>query len=154
MNGLALAYSALPLSLIARHGLDCRVVSRGGECEVRFLWSDWPRVLPVWHRGHLLLATWGCRWGESKRLPRTRWTWLSTFTAGGWVPLGAEYVEIPATLLLDRTLWYGVRQGVQGLLARDEQRRPRVYILCEPASYYYRIMTRSHLMPVLIGERI
>ncbi len=34
MNGLALAYSALPLSLIARHGLDRRVVSRGGEREV------------------------------------------------------------------------------------------------------------------------
>jgi len=58
-------------------------------------------------------------------LPRTRWTWLSTFAAGGWEKLGAESVEVPATLLLDGTL-------------------------CEPATYYY----RSRLMPVLIGERI
>jgi len=72
----------------------------------------------------------------------------------GWGKLGAEPVEIPATLLLDGTLWYGVRQGVQGLLARDEQGRPHVYMLCEPATYYYRVMTRSRRMPVLIGERI
>ena len=82
MNGLALAYCELPLSLIVRHGLDQRVVSRGGEREVRFLWSEWPRVLPVWHRGHLVLASWGCRRGESRLLPCTGWTWLSTVEAG------------------------------------------------------------------------
>src|SRR5262249_8726224 len=71
LRGVALAYSCLPLSLIARHGLDGRAASRGGEREVRFLWSDWPRVLPVWHRDHLLLASWGCRRDESRRLPPT-----------------------------------------------------------------------------------
>jgi hypothetical protein len=30
-----------------------------------------------------------------------------------------------------------------------------VYVVCEPASHYYQIMTRrSRWMPVLIGERI
>lgn len=28
------------------------------------------------------------------------------------------------------------------------------YMIVEPASYYYRIMTRADRMPVLIGERI
>jgi hypothetical protein len=28
-----------------------------------------------------------------------------------------------------------------------------VYTICEPASYYYRVMTRSSWMPLLIGER-
>jgi hypothetical protein len=28
------------------------------------------------------------------------------------------------------------------------------YMLCEPASHYYQVMTRSPRMPVLIDERI
>ena len=44
--------------------------------------------------------------------------------------------------------------GVRGVLVRDEGARERVYLVCEPASHYYRVMTRSDWMPVLIGERI
>jgi hypothetical protein len=33
-------------------------------------------------------------------------------------------------------------------------RAARVYMLTEPASHYYQIMTRNDRMPVLIGERI
>jgi hypothetical protein len=28
-----------------------------------------------------------------------------------------------------------------------------VYMLCEPASHYFQVMTRSHRMPVLVDER-
>ena len=31
--------------------------------------------------------------------------------------------------------------------------RPRVFPFCEPTSYSYRIMTRSHWMGVFVGER-
>jgi hypothetical protein len=37
---------------------------------------------------------------------------------------------------------------------RDEQGRPHVYMLTEPASHYYNVMTKADRMPVLIGERI
>jgi hypothetical protein len=43
---------------------------------------------------------------------------------------------------------------VRGLLVRDEWGRERVFGIAEPASYYYRIMTKGRWMPVLIGERI
>jgi hypothetical protein len=39
-------------------------------------------------------------------------------------------------------------------VVRDEQGRPVVYVLVEPASHYYQVMTRSVWMPVLVGERI
>src|SRR5262249_21903342 len=42
-------------------------------------------------------------------------------------------------------------------LHSQDKLRPVVSIVrspCEPASYYYRIMSRNHSMPVLIGERI
>jgi hypothetical protein len=63
-------------------------------------------------------------------------------------------VDIPATFGLDGGVWSRIRQGVRGLLVRDERGEPVVYVLCEPASRYYWVMTRSDRMPVLIGERI
>jgi hypothetical protein len=36
---------------------------------------------------------------------------------------------------------------------QDETGHDVVYLLCEPASHYFRVMTRSDRMPVLIGER-
>ena len=40
------------------------------------------------------------------------------------------------------------------MLVSDEGGAARVYLVCEPASHYYAVMTRSEWMPVLIGERI
>jgi hypothetical protein len=63
-------------------------------------------------------------------------------------------VDVPAALGLDGGVWYVIRQGVRGVLVRDEGGVERVYLVCEPASHYYRVMTRSDWMPLLIGERI
>jgi hypothetical protein len=60
----------------------------------------------------------------------------------------------PATLGLDRGVWYRIRQGIRGLLVPDERGLAVCYMLCEPASHYYQVMTRSNRMPVLIEERI
>jgi hypothetical protein len=43
--------------------------------------------------------------------------------------------------------------GIRGFLVQDEAGLDVVYMLCEPASHYFRVMTRSDRMPVLIGER-
>jgi len=158
LSGVALSYSELPIQTIERHGLDARVVARGGEREVQFLWSGFPRVLPVWMpEGRLVLATWGNARGESHRLPLPRWASLQTWEEGRWARYNPVPVGVPATLIadgqLDLPVWTSVRQGLQGLLARDEVGRPRVFPLCEPTSYYYRIMTRSPWMPIFIGER-
>jgi hypothetical protein len=49
---------------------------------------------------------------------------------------GPERVEVRASLILRHGRWIAVRQGVQGLLVRDEAGVPAVYVLCEPASHY------------------
>lgn len=66
---------------------------------------------------------------------------------GAWV--GAELVEIRASAGLDGGVWFRIRQGVRGLVVGGE-----AWLIVEPASYYYKIMTRQERMPVLIGERI
>jgi hypothetical protein len=63
-------------------------------------------------------------------------------------------VVIPATMGVDRGVWFAIREGVGGMAVRDEQGRPVVYVLVEAANHYYQVMTRSVWMPVLVGERI
>ncbi len=152
-SGIALAYHLLPLELIARHRLEPRIFDRG-EKEVQFLFRHQPTVLPVWIDGRLQLVRWGNRRNENRTLPVTGWTWQATVAAGTWKKWQGEPVDIPATMALDNRVWYSVREGLRGILARDEGGVAAVYVVCEPASHYYEVMTRSKWMPVLIGQRI
>jgi hypothetical protein len=150
---VALLESELPLELVERHQLGRRVHVRGGQREVRFLYRDREPVLPVFHEGVLQIVRWGNR-RRRGRLPCTGWTWRATVEAGGWGPFAAEPVDVPATFGLDGGVWFSIRQGVRGLVVRDEADLPVVYMICEPATRYYQVMTRSQRMPVLIGEVI
>lgn len=152
--GIALSWSSVPTELIGRHGLARRVCERGGEQEIQFLFRDRVPRLPVWRDGRLQIVRWGNGRGQSRCLPRTGWTWLETVQQGGWRHANPVPVDIPAILGCDRGIWYAVRQGMRGLLVPDERGMAVCYMICEPASHYYRIMTGSSRMPVLIDERI
>jgi hypothetical protein len=152
--GIALARSELPTELIRRHGLERRTYERGGEREIRFLYRDRRPRLPIWRDGRLQIVRWGNARGESRSLPRTGWTWLSTVEQGCWRNLDPVPVDIPATIGLERGVWFRIRQGIRGLLVPDERGLAVCYMICEPASHYYHVMTRSTRMPVLIEERI
>jgi hypothetical protein len=73
---------------------------------------------------------------------------------GLWRNAGAIPVDIPATLGMERGVWYRIRQGIRGVLVPDERGIAVAYMICEPSSHYYQVMTRSDRMPVLIEERI
>jgi hypothetical protein len=152
--GIALAFGELPTELIDRHGLARRVHERGGEREVRFLYRDRQPRLPVWRDGRLQIVRWGNGTGRSRTLPRTGWTWQATIDEGYWRQLEPVPVDIPATLGLERGVWFRIRQGIRGLLVPDEGGAAVVYMICEPASHYYQVMTRSARMPALIDEKI
>ena len=151
---IALALSELPLALIDEHGLDARVHERGGEKEARFYWRARPSLLPVWWNGRLQVLRWGVRSRREKVLPPTGWTWRETVVEGKWAAMEPESVLVPATYGLMNGVWYKVKEGVQGLVVRDAEGVPAVYLLCEPATRYYRVMTRADWMPCLVGEVI
>ncbi len=151
--GIALALSDLPVPFFEEHGLKSRVHDRGGELEVQFHSWQQPRVLPVRHEGKLVLARWGVSRGERSPLPPTGWTWRATVASGYWAEAGAEPVIIPASLGLEGGVWFPILEGVEGLLVRDGRGRPVVYMLCEPPTHYYKVMTRSKRMPALVGQR-
>jgi hypothetical protein len=152
--GISLSWSSVPREVIGRHGLHRRVCERGGEWEIQFHFSDRAPRLPVYRDGRLQIVRWGNGRGQSRFLPRTGWTWLETVRQGGWRHCRPLPVDIPATLGYERGVWYSVRQGMRGVLVPDERGLAVCYMLCEPASHYYRIMTGSTRMPVLIDEII
>lgn len=152
--GITLAYSELSLELMEQYELEQRMHERGGEREIQFLFREQPRCLPVWFEGQLQIVSWGNHREQSQKLPCTGWTWQATVEAGGWNWCQPEAVDVPATMGLDNGVWYRIRQGIRAILVRDENNVSHVYLICEPASHYYEIMTRSSWMPLLIDERI
>lgn len=70
-------------------------------------------------------------------------------------PIETQPVDIPATYALElRGVWYLVERGIRGLLVPDERGAAVVYMICEPSSCYYRVMTGSTRMPGFIDQRI
>jgi hypothetical protein len=96
---------------------------------------------------------WGNGRGETPFLPRTGWTWRSTVQDGYWRIVDPIPVDIPATLGLERGVWFRIRSGIRGLLVPDERGTAVVYMVCEPATHDYHVMTRLNRVPVLIEER-
>jgi len=64
--------------------------------------------------------------------------------------LSPEKVIIPADFGLKKSVWFQVNEGMEGVV-RDEQERPHVYMLTQPAS---QTMTRHERMPLLVGKEI
>jgi hypothetical protein len=153
MRALALPLEEIPLEWHPLPTLAPRWANRGGTREARFHLRHPAPVLPVWYRGELQLLRWGNR-DRRNGLPAAAWAWQATYAAGGWKPFGAEEADVPARYGLDGAVWVAVREGVRALVVRDGQGLPVVYLLCQPATHYYRVMTRAERMPVFIGEVI
>jgi len=152
-SAVSLPLSELPLHLHA--SITGRILGRGGDPEVRFHLNAVPAFLPVWWGGKLQLLRWGNRDRSERRLPPSAWTWRETLESGKWADLPTERVDIPARFLFVNGVWTMCKEGVRGLLVRTpSDDLPVVYLICQPATRYWEVMTRAKWMPVLIGEII
>ena len=123
--------------------------------EFRFYYRDPRPRLPIIRDGQFKLARWGNGRGQSRHLPRTGWTWAETLSNGTWHGSGAVMIQIMASFSLDgRGVWSPVFVGIRGILVPDERGMAVAYMVCEPASHYYKIQTGSNRMPVFIDQRI
>jgi hypothetical protein len=50
---------------------------------------------------------------------------------------------------LEKGIWFRIRQRISGVLVRSENGVEVVYMLCEPSSHYYKVMTRSDRITVM-----
>jgi len=74
--------------------------------------------------------------------------------ARGWNALEPACVDIPVSFGLEGGVWFRIREGIRGLLVHDERNQPHAYMICEPPTRYYRVMTHGDRMPSLIDEVI
>ena len=155
MDEISLSWRLLPEAMIHQHALERRIVRRSSEAdrEIRFLYREWPSVLPVWYGEALRVCSWG-RPSRSSPLPNRPVIGHEALHAGEWRELEPEPVEIPATFGFDRGIWYRITQGVQGVLVHDRDGAPVVYVVTREATHYYQVMTRNTRQPILIGETI
>lgn len=152
--GISISRRDIPDTLIERYALHDRIVTRTPktEPEVHFHYRNRTPLIPVWHGAELKILLWGNP-GQS-RLPRGGWCHLEWLEGGHWGHLCPEPVEIHAMLGFERGIWFLVNEGIKGVMVKDERGQDRVYMLTQPASHYYHVMTRSLRMPVMVGENI
>ena len=154
-SGISLARCEIPESLLAQNRLAERVIRRAEQAEVefRFLLAERFPVLPIWYEGMFRIAPWGTR-DRRLGIPATGWCPEEALESGLWGHLQPVEVFVPATFGWERGVWYQIREGLKGILIRDRDRQPHVYILTRKATHYYEVMTRSPREPVLVGEQI
>lgn len=152
MTGLALPLCDLPSVLIDTPEVRSRVYDRHGLAEVRFLWQHGPTVLPVRWCGSVRLFRWGSQRRRGTALPYGGW--VSEDRVGAGVFHAPEAVVIPAAFGHEAGVWFGINEGVHGVLV-DDGTGPAVYMLIRPATNYYRNLTQqTALMPVLVNQVI
>lgn len=91
-----------------------------------------PIELPVIHDGQLVIYEWGNRGNKQCKLPSTGWCRTESLEAGKWRWLSPEKVIIPANFGLEKSVWFQINEGMKGVVVRDEQERPHVYMLTQP----------------------
>lgn len=151
-----IALRDVPTDLIERFALLEYVTTRGEADvpELRFAFRHPKPRLPVRIDGELTIVEWGNRDNRLSRLPKTGWCRQDSLDAGKWRHLRPEPVTIPAHFGREKGVWFPIREGLEGVLVRDERDGPHCYMLTTDASVAYEAMTGHERMPVLIGQTI
>jgi hypothetical protein len=155
---ISILKSRIRRELFEQYALE-RLVHRRSESTEEELWFDFADrgvnqvLLPVVQDGQFLIHEWGNRGGPGK-LPKTGWCKKESLEAGKWKWLQPAPVEISANFGLEKGIWFQVVEGMKGVTVLDESGAPHVYMLTQPASHYYEVMTRHDRMPVLLGEQM
>jgi len=150
-SATALQLDNVPVALHAAH--HHRSYHREGVPELRFCYDDKLPELPVVCDGQFQIVEWGNKRGTTP-LPADGWCSVDELESGRWRSLQPESVKIMANFGQQCGRWFLIESGINGVLVRDKNNRPHVYMLTETATHYYEIMTHSQREPLLIDQRI
>lgn len=153
-----IAVRNIPKHIINRYGLAEALAMRDAmemeQAEVRFAYRDRQPRLPIISDDGFSIVEWGNRDNKLSRLPRTGWCRLDSFEAGKWKWLQPKQVQIPAYYGREKTYWFRILRGIEGLLVKDEQGVPHCYMLTADASEDFAAKSGHERMPVLVGQVI
>lgn len=154
-TGITVGRHAVPEKLIKKYNLEERLIQRSEQAEKEILFMQRHRfpLLPVFYQGEVHIMPWGNH-DREKNVPVAWWGELSTLQSGAWSHFSPEPAEILGSFGLERGVWFQIPQGIKGVVIHDQRQRPYVYMLLQPASHYYEVMTGYQREPVFIGEQI
>ncbi len=151
LTAVAVPFDLIPTELIRPHKLARQPHVCDDWPEFQFHFGSPSALLPISHAGgRVSLARWGCRREECRVLPSTGWTTDERVKSGYWREVGAEEVTIPAARGYDGGYWYAIPSPIRAVLVRPVDGQVHVFVVCQPASNYYAVMTKSEWMPAMI----
>ena len=68
--------------------------------------------------------------------------------------LASSVPSLYAQAPLERKVWISIVDGIRGVCVFDEHGIATAFMVMEPSTDYYQIMTKSWVMPKLVGEVI
>ena len=113
-----------------------------------------PPLLPVIYQDEFRIVRWGNPQGHSRHLSTTGTVHVKDLAKPVWKRLKAQEVIIQAQALLHRNVWITVIECIRGVCVLDEHGIATAYMVVEPSTDYYQSMTKSWVMPRLVGEVI
>ena len=96
----------------------------------------------------------GNRDNPESKLPKTAWARNESVSNGKWAWLHPKKIKIIGNKGWEKGVWFKIKEGVEGLLVLDENKKEHAYMITEKASHYFQTMTRHDRMPLLINERL
>lgn len=157
-SGVAILRDKLTDDLVLRHDLGRRMHDRSldkrGRFEARFMFAEQRPLLPVLHDGQLVIYEWGMKFEKQRKSFRVGYCKEESLQAGSWQYLQPEAVVIPADFGYEKGIWFNIVQGVRGVVVRDDQGKPHVFVLTQPSTHYYEMMTKRNREPVLVEQII
>lgn len=107
-----------------------------------YAFKDRKPQLPVERRGQIIMAEW------------KGYCSIDALKAGFFQGQRAELIEIPASRGHCGGIWFQIRTGIRGVLLKGPNKEKLVYMLVAPSTHYFKTMTSSARMPVLIKQVI
>ncbi|QDU10184.1 hypothetical protein [Gimesia aquarii] len=154
-TGITVSRHAVPDEFIKQYNLEERFFQRSERAQKEILFMQRHRLplLPVFYQGAVHVM----RWGNRRRDIKVPLAWncdMATLESGAWTQYAPEPIEILATFGFEKGVWYQVPEGIRGVVIHDQHNEPYVYLLLQPSSHYYQVMTGYDREPVFIGEQI
>jgi hypothetical protein len=155
-DAISLSIRHLPAQYHQHPAIKSRLTGRGGEEEVQFFYDrkPFPPLLPILLDGQFRVVRWGNRQRRSKVYLILAESNCTNWQQGCWQHADIQEVLIVGNAALHRGVWFPLLEGIKGIYLRDEHGTPTVFMLMEKPSDYYGIMTKSKVMPMIVGDII
>lgn len=115
---------------------------------------DKEAYLPIKILSENRFVLWGNKNNPRLRVPLGAFLAFENIKSGQISQLKPKIVDVIANAAQENGIWFQIKVGIKAILIKDIYGKEHAYILTMPATHYFKTMTRSEKMPVLIKQVI